>query len=70
MLCAISSPVTEATDSGLKLLLGLMVKCSCLEVLGCCSPTAKYEVCGPLGCPLGTTRVCSAGFMTWFALAF
>ena len=34
MLCKLSSPVTEATKSGLNTLLRLMVKCSCLEVLG------------------------------------
>ena len=34
MLCELST-VTEATNGGLKLLLGLMVKCSCLEVPGC-----------------------------------
>ena len=32
MLCALSSPVTEATDGGLKCLARLMVKCTCLEV--------------------------------------
>ena len=32
MLCEPSAPVTEATEGGLKLLIGLMVKCSCLEV--------------------------------------
>ena len=36
-MCELSSPLTEATDGGLKLLLGLMVKCSCLEVAGFCS---------------------------------
>ena len=49
MLCELSSPVIEATEDGLKILLGLMVNCSCHEVLGCCSWTAKYEVCAPLG---------------------
>ena len=34
---ALSSPLTEASDGRLKCLVGLMVKCSCLEVLGCCS---------------------------------
>ena len=29
MLCALSLPVIEATDGGLKCLLRLMVKCSC-----------------------------------------
>ena len=29
MFCKLSTPVTKATDGGLKLLLGLMVKCSC-----------------------------------------
>ena len=60
MLCELSSPVTEATNSGLKLLLELVVKCSSLEVLGCYLSTNKYEVCGPLSCccPLGTTWVC------------
>ena len=55
-MCALSSPVIEATDSGLKTFLGLMVKFSCLEVPGC-SSTTTYEVCGPLGCycSLGTT---------------
>ena len=50
------SPVTEATDGGLNTLIRLMVKCSCLEVPGCCSSTATYEVCDPLGCccPLDT----------------
>ena len=33
MLCALSTPVTEATD-GLKILLGPIVKCSCFEVPG------------------------------------
>ena len=36
MLSAISSPETEAADSGLKYLVRLVVKCSCLEVLTCC----------------------------------
>ena len=31
MLCELLSPVTEATEGGLKVLGGLMVKCSCLE---------------------------------------
>ena len=31
-LCALSLPVKETTDSGLKCLVGLMVKCSCLQV--------------------------------------
>ena len=35
MLCALSSPLTEATDGGLKALLGLMVKCSHLQAQGC-----------------------------------
>ena len=35
MLYELCSPVTEATEGWLKLLLGLMVKYSCLEVLGC-----------------------------------
>ena len=35
MLCELSSPVTEATEGGLKLLVGLIVKCSGLEVPGC-----------------------------------
>ena len=39
ILCALSSPVTEATDDGLKALDGLMVKYSCLEVMGSCSST-------------------------------
>ena len=60
MLCELSSPVTKATNNGLKLLLGQMVKCSCF------SPTTKYEVCGPLGCccRLGTTSTwtgCGSG---------
>ena len=57
MLCALSSPVTEATDDGLKDLLRLMMKCSCLEVLGCWSSTTTWKVYGPLGCccPLDTT---------------
>ena len=38
MLSALSLPVTEVTDGGLKTLLGLMVKCSCLEVPGCWLP--------------------------------
>ena len=33
MLCALSPPVTEATEGGLKLLVGLMVKCSCPMLL-------------------------------------
>ena len=33
MLCELSSPVTEANDGGLKCLVGLMVKCSFLEIL-------------------------------------
>ena len=36
MLCTLSSPVTEPTDGGLKCFVGLMMKCSCLEVPGCC----------------------------------
>ena len=36
MLCALSLPVTEAIDGGLKCLVALMVKCSLLAVLGCC----------------------------------
>ena len=32
MLCKLYSPETEATDSGLE----LMVKCSCLEIVGFC----------------------------------
>ena len=35
VLCELSLPVTEATDNGLKVLEGLMVKCSCLGVPGC-----------------------------------
>ena len=60
MLCELFSHVTEATDGGLKLLLGLMVKCSCLEIPGCCSFTTKYEVSGHLGCycHFGTTWAC------------
>ena len=54
MLCALSSPVTEATDGELKVLVGLMVECSCLEVAGCCLSTTRYEVCYLLG----TTWVC------------
>ena len=50
MLCALSLPVKDASDSVWKTLLGLMVKCSCLEVSGCCSSTIRYEVCVPLGC--------------------
>ena len=69
ILCALSLPVTEATDSGLKALVGLMVKCSSLELPGCCSSTTRYEVCGPLGyyCSLGTTWLCYASLMTWLA---
>ena len=36
MLCAHSALETEATEGGLKFLVGLMMNCSCLEVLGCC----------------------------------
>ena len=59
-MCELTSPVREATDSGLKLLLRLMVNCSCLGVVCCCLLTTKYKVCVPLGwcCPLGTTWVC------------
>ena len=39
ILCALSLPVTEATNIGLNCFLGLMVKCSCVEGLGCCSST-------------------------------
>ena len=39
MLCALSSLVTEATVGGLKTLVGLMVKCSCLKVSVCWSST-------------------------------
>ena len=36
MLCKVCHTVTEATDSGLKLVVGLIQKCSCLvEVQGC-----------------------------------
>ena len=35
MLCKLYSPVTEVTEGELQLLLGLMVKFSCPEVLGC-----------------------------------
>ena len=35
MLSKLSSPVTEATEGGLKLLPGQMVKCGCLKVPGC-----------------------------------
>ena len=36
MLCEVLSPMTESTYGGLKLLVGLMKKCSCLdEVPGC-----------------------------------
>ena len=48
MLCELSFPVTDPTGGRLDLFLGLMVKCSCLGVLGCCS--TEYEICGPLGC--------------------
>ena len=34
MLCDLTSPVAEATEGGLKALVGLMGKCSCLEVSG------------------------------------
>ena len=37
MMCVFSSPVTGATDSWFKCLVGLMVKCTCLEVPICCS---------------------------------
>ena len=36
MLCALYLPVTEATNGGLKTLLGLMVKRSYLKVLDSC----------------------------------
>ena len=36
----------------LNALVGLMVKCSCLEILGRCWSITKYEVYCPLGCPL------------------
>ena len=57
MLCELSSLVTVATDHGLKALVGLMVKCSCLEVPGCSSLTTRCEDYGHQGCccPLGTT---------------
>ena len=48
MLCKCSSPLTAAIDGGLILLLGLMVKYSCLEVLGFCLSTTKHQVCDPL----------------------
>ena len=35
MLCELPCPVTEAREGGLKLLLGLMVKYSCLEAPVC-----------------------------------
>ena len=61
-------PVTEATDSELKALVALMVKCSCLEVSSCCSSTTKYEVCCLLGCRRNdTTRLGGAGCITWLA---
>ena len=59
MLCELSFPVARATDGGLKVLLGLIVKCSYLDVLGCYLLTIKYVVCGNLDfCPLSTTWVC------------
>ena len=58
MLYVVTS-VAEATEGGLKLLLGLVVKCICLEVPGCRSLTTKYKICCPLGCcPLDTTWLC------------
>ena len=55
MLCEVSSPVTEANGGGLKVLVRLMEKFSCLEVPGCQSLTTKYEVCCLLGyCPHDT----------------
>ena len=35
MLRKLSSPVTEATEGGLKHFVELLVKCSCLEVPDC-----------------------------------
>ena len=68
MLCELSSPVTDVTDGGLKVLVRLMVKCSCLENWGCWSSTTKYEVCWLFGCcPLDTIWVCCAGCMTWLS---
>ena len=32
----LSSPVTGASDSGMKALVGLMLKCSCLKIPSCC----------------------------------
>ena len=60
MLCEFYLLVTEAADGGLKILLWLMVKCSCLDIPDCWSSTTTYEVCCILGCccPLHTTWVC------------
>ena len=35
--------LTDATDGRFKALVWLMVKCRCLEVLGCCSSTTRYK---------------------------
>ena len=36
MLCALSSPVTDATDVGLNVFIRMIVKFTCPKVLGCC----------------------------------
>ena len=42
------------------------MKCNCLEVLGCCSSTTKYEVFGPVAAVL-LTPLSSVCCMTWLA---
>ena len=63
MLWTLSSPVTKAIDGGLKYLVRLMVKCSCLEVPACCLSTTRQHGCCHLGCrcPLRATWLCWAG---------
>ena len=62
MLCELSSLVTEATNSGLKLFLGLVVKCSCLEVPSWCSSTLHMKSAALLAAavflaPLGSVEL-------------
>ena len=60
MLSCLSSPVAEATDSGLNCFAGVSVKVNELEHPASWLSTTRKEVGCPLGCysPLGATWHC------------
>ena len=57
VLCWLSVPLAEATDSGLTCFVGVSVKVSGVEGPGCSSTTTKK-----VGCPLGC---CCSVIATW-----